>query len=48
MDDEPSPLFDTDMLEVKPIAKLMDMYLRSNPLTKTTNNKLEHTDCQPT
>jgi hypothetical protein len=47
MDHEPSPLFDTDMPKTKPIAKLMDTYLKSNPLMKATNNKLKHTDYQP-
>jgi hypothetical protein len=31
MDHEPSPLSNTKMPEVKPIAKLMDTYLKSNP-----------------
>jgi hypothetical protein len=44
MDHEPSPFFDTYMPEVKPIAKLMDTYLRSSPLTKATNNELENTN----
>jgi hypothetical protein len=34
MDHEPSPLFNTKMLEVKPIAKLMDTYLKSSPKQK--------------
>jgi len=39
MDHEPSPLFNTKMLEAKPIAKLMDTYLKKNPWREppTTN-----------
>jgi len=39
MDHEPSPLFKTKMLEAKPIAKLMDTYLKNNPWREppTTN-----------
>jgi len=34
MDHETSPLFDMKMPKAKPIAKLMDTYLRSNPKLK--------------
>jgi hypothetical protein len=32
MEHEPSPLSNTKLLEAKPIAKLMDTYLRINPI----------------
>jgi hypothetical protein len=31
MDHEPSPLSNTKMLKAKPIAKLMDTYLKNSP-----------------
>jgi len=39
MDHDTSPLSNTKMPKVKPIAKFMDTYLRSNPRCKppTTN-----------
>ncbi len=39
MEHEPSPLFNTEMLKVKPNTKLMDTYRRSNPKLEppTTN-----------
>jgi hypothetical protein len=36
MDHEPSPFSNTKMLEVKPIAKLMDTCLKSNPTQEPT------------